>query len=198
MTLSMNQMSLILLIGLWKAVKFLFFVIFTIYKWIFILTGRFLLLCYRGLEKLFRLRRFERYESIRERIVDKYEDIRASILFRINPDKWEKELSERLKDCEDGEDTEDGESDDLDEKEELYFSQIIRLDEDMDLHIVQVEMCPDETALVRVVSDEDFTPIYKRKVRYDKRGGRFIVFGGQNLYLDDAKTQPIVKGKEVK
>lgn len=196
MTHSMNQASFFLLLGSWKVVKLLLFIIFTVYKWIFILTGRFLLLIYRGLEKLFRLRRFERYEAIRQVIVQKYEDIRADILYRINPCKREKEFSERLDDCED-DDTEDEESDDLEEKEELYFSQIIRLDEDMDLHIVQVEMCPDETALVRVVSDEDFTPIYKRKVRYDKRGGRFIVFGGKNLYLDDAKTQPIVKRKEV-
>lgn len=198
MTLSMNQVSYLLLIGIWKVVKLLFFVIFTFYKWIFILTGRFLLLCYRGLEKLFRLRKFKKYEAVREFIVWKYEDILGEILYRVNPDKWEQEFTKRYADSNDEEDTKEGGSEGFEDREELYFSQIIRLSEDMDLHIVQVEMCPDETAFVRVVSEEDFTPIYKRKVRYDKRGGRFIVFGGEHLYLDDAKTQPIVKGKEVK
>lgn len=82
--------------------------------------------------------------------------------------------------------------------QEWDFSQRIRLGKDMDLLIDHVEMCPDETAIVRVVDDEGFTPLYKRKVRYDKRGGRYIVFNGEHFYLDDGKTQAVVITKEVK
>lgn len=73
---------------------------------------------------------------------------------------------------------------------ELYFCQIFRIDKDTDLHIIKVEYCPDETAFIRIVSDEAYTTPYKRKVKRDKRGERYITFNNQNFYLDDRKTQP--------
>lgn len=77
-----------------------------------------------------------------------------------------------------------------DDIEELYFCQIFRLDEDTDLHVVKVEYCPDETAFIRIVTENSFTQAYKRKVRVDKFGDRYIVFNNDKLYLDPKKTQP--------
>jgi hypothetical protein len=75
--------------------------------------------------------------------------------------------------------------------EELPFCQLFRIGDDMSLLVDHIEMCPDETAFIRVVDDEGYTPLYKRKVRRDKSGNRFIVFNGTNHYLIDEKTQPI-------
>ena len=82
-----------------------------------------------------------------------------------------------------------------DDIDDLVFCQLFTLGEDMCLLIDHIEMCPDETAFIRVVSEETYTPIYKRKVRRDKAGNRFIVFNSINYYLDDKKTQPIITKK---
>ena len=74
--------------------------------------------------------------------------------------------------------------------EELQFCQIFRLGGDKDLHIMRVEYCPDETAFIRVVSNDSYTKPYKRKVQRDKRGERFILFNNERFYLDPNKTQP--------
>lgn len=81
-------------------------------------------------------------------------------------------------------------------EEELPFCQLFPLGPDMCLMIDHVEMCPDETAFIRVVDDEGYTPLYKRKVRKDKRKERFIVFNNERYYLNDKKTKPIVPKKE--
>jgi hypothetical protein len=75
------------------------------------------------------------------------------------------------------------------------FFQLFTIGEEMCLLIDHIEMCPDETAFIRVAGEEGYTPIYKRKVRRDKAGNRFIVFNGANYYLDDKKTQPIITKK---
>lgn len=81
-------------------------------------------------------------------------------------------------------------------EEELPFCQLFPLGPDMCLMIDHVEMCPDETAFIRVVDEEGYTPLYKRKVRKDKRKERFIVFNNERYYLNDKKTKPIVPKKE--
>lgn len=73
--------------------------------------------------------------------------------------------------------------------EELPFCQIFRLNETEDLHIVRVEYCPDETAFIRVVSEESYTKEYKRKVYRDKRKERYIMFNNERYYLDPIKTK---------
>lgn len=88
---------------------------------------------------------------------------------------------------------EENELDDEEEEddiEELYFCQLIRLNSTTDLHIIKVEYCPDETAFIRIVTDESFTQPYKRKVMRDKRGKRYINFNNERFYLDPNKTQP--------
>ena len=82
-----------------------------------------------------------------------------------------------------------------DDIEELPFCQLFKIGKDMCLMIDHVELCPDETAFIRVVGDESYTPLYKRKVRRDKADNRFIVFNGKNYYLDNKKTQPIISHK---
>lgn len=82
-----------------------------------------------------------------------------------------------------------------DDTEELPFSQLFKVGPEMCLIIDHVEMCPDETAFIRVVDNEGYTPLYKRKVRRDKARNRFILFNGTNYYLDDKKTQPVITRK---
>ena len=82
-----------------------------------------------------------------------------------------------------------------DDIDDLVFCQLFNLGEDMCLLIDHIEMCPDETAFIRVLSQETYTPIYKRKVRRDKQGNRYIVFNSTKYYLDDKKTQPVITTK---
>ena len=80
-------------------------------------------------------------------------------------------------------------------KEELPFCQLFDLSKDTCLLVDHVEMCPDETAFIRVVDEEGYTSLYKRKVKRNRVGDRFIVFNDNNYYLDDKKTQPIIPKK---
>lgn len=80
-------------------------------------------------------------------------------------------------------------------EEELPFQQLFRIGDHMSLLVDHVEMCPDETAFIRVVDEEGYTPIYKRKVRRDKDGDRYIVFNSENYYLNNDKTRPVVNKK---
>ena len=82
-----------------------------------------------------------------------------------------------------------------DEFDELSFCQMFNLSSDMCLLIQYVDMCPDETAFIRVLAEETYTPQYKRKVRRTKGGDRYIVFNGVNYYLDDSKTKPRISTK---
>lgn len=106
-------------------------------------------------------------------------------------------IYEKLCPSEDDEELEDDEDQETErderdyEEEDITFCQLFTVGDDMCLLVDHVEMCPDETAFIRVVDDEGYTPLYKRKVRRDKAGNRFIVFNGTNHYLDDKKTQPI-------
>lgn len=114
-------------------------------------------------------------------------------LFTTKKKKWFKNLIFP----DDDEDYEDeSEEDDVPEYidgiEELPFCQLFTIGPDMCLLVDHVEMQPDEVAYIRVVDDEGYTPLYKRKVRRDKAGNRFIVFNGTNHYLDNSKTQPII------
>ena len=81
------------------------------------------------------------------------------------------------------------------EIEDLPFCQLFTIGEEMCLLVDHIEMCPDETAFIRVVDDEGYTPLYKRKVRRDKEGARYVVFNSTNHYLDDKKTQPVITKK---
>lgn len=81
----------------------------------------------------------------------------------------------------------------VDSVEELPFCQLFTVGPDMCLLVDHVQMSPDEVAFIRVVDDEGYTPLYKRKVRRDKAGNRFIVFNSTNYYLDDKKTQPVIR-----
>lgn len=112
------------------------------------------------------------------------------------PDLFEKQEQHNLKDeeeiecCNYEEEQQDVEQEEEEEiVEELPFCQIFRLNETEDLHIVRVEYCPDETAFIRVVSEESYTKEYKRKVYRDKRKDRYIMFNNERYYLDPVKTK---------
>ena len=74
--------------------------------------------------------------------------------------------------------------DDEEPEEELYFCQIFSLNDDTDLHIIKVEYCPEETAFIRIVGESSYTKPYKRKVRKDEAGNRFIEFNDKKYYLE--------------
>lgn len=107
-------------------------------------------------------------------------DVWRMMYQKLRPDEYDDEEAE-----------DDEEEQDVDVEEDITFCQLFEVGSDMCLLVDHVEMCPDETAFIRVVDDEGYTPLYKRKVRRDKAGNRFIVFNGTNHYLDDKKTQPI-------
>lgn len=115
-------------------------------------------------------------------------------LFRTDKRAWFRSLFSRDVDDEEEDDPDEGVDEEepapADDIEELPFCQLFRIGTDMCLLVDHIEMCPDETAFIRVVDDEGYTPLYKRKVRRDKAGNRFILFNGTNHYLDDSKTQP--------
>lgn len=118
-------------------------------------------------------------------------------IFKVDKRAWFRSLfSEDDEDIEDeeiaDEDIEDGEHSAYDDDEDdLHFCQLFTIGEEMCLLVDHIEMCPDETAFIRVADDEGYTPLYKRKVRRDKLGNRFIIFNSTNHYLDDSKTQPV-------
>lgn len=108
---------------------------------------------------------------------------------QVEPKIEEHKSSWRLKEPEPDDDADDEEEEE-EIVEEFPFCQIFRLGGDKDLHIMRVEYCPDETAFIRVVSNDSYTKPYKRKVKRDKRGERFILFNNERFYLDPNKTQP--------
>lgn len=115
-------------------------------------------------------------------------------LFTADKKEWYSNLFRSdEQDCDDDEEEESLEF--VDGFEELPFCQLFTLGPDMCLLVDHIEMDPDEVAFIRVVDDEGYTPLYKRKVRRDKVGNRFIVFNGSNHYLDDNKTQPVITRK---
>ena len=108
---------------------------------------------------------------------------------QVEPKIEERKSSWMLKEPEPDDDADDEEEEE-EVVEEFPFCQIFRLGGDKDLHIMRVEYCPDETAFIRVVSNDSYTKPYKRKVQRDKRGERFILFNNERFYLDPNKTQP--------
>lgn len=116
-------------------------------------------------------------------------------LFTTNKKEWFNNLINP--DDKEDRDDEDAEIEDddamyVDSVEDIPFCQLFTIGPDMCLLVDHVEMSPDEVAYIRVVDDEGYTPLYKRKVRRDKAGNRFIVFNSTNHYLDDKKTQPVI------
>lgn len=106
-------------------------------------------------------------------------------------DVWRLTYEKLSPDEEEGEESGDDEEQEVEVEEDITFCQLFEIGDDMCLLVDHVEMCPDETAFIRVVDEEGYTPLYKRKVRRTKSGNRFIVFNGTNHYLDDNKTQPV-------
>ena len=104
-------------------------------------------------------------------------------------------MSEETEEEIEEDDTEITGSEREDDIEDLPFCQLFTIGKEMCLLVDHIEMCPDETAFIRVVDEEGYTPLYKRKVRRDKEGRRFIVFNSTNHYLDDKKTQPVITKK---
>lgn len=126
------------------------------------------------------------------RVLCKILIVLVSALFSRTPNNT---IEEDVEQEDDEEEYDTDNSTDEDDYDELSFCQLFTIGTEMCLLISHIEMCPDETAFIRVVDDEGYTPLYKRKVRRDKAGNRFIVFNSTNYYLDDKKTQPIITKK---
>ena len=76
------------------------------------------------------------------------------------------------------------------------MQQIFRLSNEMVVGVQYVSMCPDETAHIRIIGEEEFTPLFKRKVyrekTYDRR--RYIKVSNEKHYLN-SNTQAVTEGK---
>ena len=119
-------------------------------------------------------------------------------VFKIDQREWYKNLKGKFtstETSEEQEDTSEVQEPEYDCIEELPFCQLFNLDKDTCILVDHIEMCPDETAFIRVVNEEAYTPLYKRKVKRNRVGDRFFVLDGKSYYLDDTKTQPIITKK---
>jgi hypothetical protein len=80
--------------------------------------------------------------------------------------------------------------------------QIFPLDDNTCIGVQFVDMCPDETAHIRVIGDTTFSQIYKKRVLREKTYGRerYFMLNGEKYYLRPETTQPIepVQAKEGK
>ena len=63
------------------------------------------------------------------------------------------------------------------------FQEIINITNEVVLGIEKIIRTPDETALIRILTDDAFTKQYKRKV-YSKRGKKFIKVDGEKYFLE--------------
>lgn len=121
-----------------------------------------------------------------------------NFVFKLDQREWYKAIRRKfVGDERKGEEEEDTDAVEQNEVEydcveELPFCQLFDLDSETCIMVDHVEMCPDETVFIRVVNEESYTPLYKRKVRRNRVGDRFFQLNGQNYYLDDKKTQPII------
>lgn len=84
------------------------------------------------------------------------------------------------------------------EEDPFSFCQLFVLNNDTSLIIDHVEYCPEETAFIRIITDDAYSPLYKRKVTKDKLKNRFITYDKHKLFLDDKKTQPKVQMEKKK
>lgn len=119
-----------------------------------------------------------------------------NFIFKIDQREWFNKLrtrgdSQSQEDVQEDEYTND-KGPEYDNIEELPFCQLFNLSKDTCLMIDHVEMCPDETAFIRVVDEEGYTPLYKRKVKRNRVGDRLIQFNGKDYFLDDKRTQPVI------
>lgn len=80
--------------------------------------------------------------------------------------------------------------------------QIFPIDDNTCIGVQFVDMCPDETAHIRVIGDTTFSQIYKKRVLREKTYGRerYFMLNGEKYYLRPDTTQPIdpVQAKEGK
>lgn len=80
--------------------------------------------------------------------------------------------------------------------------QIFPIDDDTCIGVQFVDMCPDETAHIRVIGDTTFSQIYKRRVYREKthEKRRYFMLNGERYFLRPDTTQPIdpVQAKEGK
>lgn len=90
--------------------------------------------------------------------------------------------------------------DEIEDEEEDVFAmqQLIPLNKDTSIIVDHVELCPEETAFIRIISDDAFSAIYKRRVYRNKLGDRYFKYNNKCIYLDDEKTKPIVKQEKRK
>jgi hypothetical protein len=81
------------------------------------------------------------------------------------------------------------------------MAQIFSISGDTLIGVQFVSMCPDETAHIRIIGEDTFSQLYRRKVYYEKGypHDRYINVSGQRYYLDPKKTRPItIQAKEGK
>jgi len=82
--------------------------------------------------------------------------------------------------------------DELTDEEELDFSEIFELGDGTLIGVEYVDRIPDETAFIRIVSDNRYSKQYRKRVRYTKglQPKRYILVDGKKYFLK--KTPPLI------
>lgn len=112
----------------------------------------------------------------------------ALIYHKVRYRRWEK-FAEEL--CQEDDEVELEVLNHADELPEMC--QIFSVDKQTVIGVQFVTMCPDETAHIRIIGETSFSPLYKRKVRYENNydKDRYIQVNGEKYYLDAKKTRPV-------
>lgn len=76
------------------------------------------------------------------------------------------------------------------------FMQYFSKSADIGIGLEYVEMCPDETAVLRIVGETTFSKQYRRRIYTDKRGEKFFKLNGEQYYLRQSKVKPVEPTQE--
>lgn len=72
------------------------------------------------------------------------------------------------------------------------FMQYFTKSDEIGIGLEYIEMCPDETAVLRIVGETTFSKQYRRRIYTGKRGEKFFKLNGEQYYIRQSKAKPVV------
>mgnify|MGYP000884851034 CR=1 FL=1 len=76
------------------------------------------------------------------------------------------------------------------------FMQYFTKSDEIGIGLEYIEMCPDETAVLRIVGETTFSKQYRRRIYTDKRGEKFFKLNGEQYYIRQSKAKPVAPTQE--
>jgi hypothetical protein len=73
------------------------------------------------------------------------------------------------------------------------FIQYFEINADMGIGLESIELCPEETAVFRIVGDTDISKQYRRKIYRDTGGEKYLKLNNTNYYLRNQEFTPKVQ-----